>query len=114
MIDGREMKRKPGAVAVLALLVSFLLAVPPAAQANPAGRAQLGSAEQVKHAAPLRTSIRSQSDDRDGDSVLLPPAPAIVTESVCARPATPFCSTGWSSGPRPSLTAYRARAPPAF
>ena len=113
MIDGREMKRKPGAVTVLALLVSFLFAAAPAAQATPASRAQLGSAEQVKHVAPLRSSIRSQSDDGDGDSILLPPAPTIVTESVCARPAAPLCSTGWSSGPRLSLTAYRARAPPA-
>lgn len=113
MVSGSEVKRKPGAVTVLALLVSFLFAATPAAQANPAGRAQLGSVEHVKHATPLRTSIRSQSDDRDGDSVLLPPAPTIVTESVCARPATPLCSTGWSSGPRSSLNAYRARAPPA-
>ncbi len=114
MIDGSDYKRKPGAVTVLALLVSFLFAATPVAQANPTGRAQLGSTELAKHAAPLRTSIRSHSDDRDGDSVLLPPAPAIVTQSICTRPATPLCSTGWSSGPRPSLTAYRARAPPAF
>jgi len=114
VIDGRVDKRKPGAVTVLALLVSFLFAATPAAQANPTGRAQLGSAEHVKHAAPLRTSIRSHGDDRDLDNVVLPPAPAIVTESLCARPAAPLCSTGWSSGPRPSLNAYRARAPPAI
>ena len=114
MVSGSEMKRKPGAVTVLALLVSFLFAATPAAQANPSGRAQLGSTEQVKHVAPLRTSIRSHSDDRDADSALPPPAPAIVTEQICARPAAPLCSTGWSSGPRANLTAYRARAPPAF
>lgn len=113
MVSGSEMKRKPGAVTVLALLVSFLFAATPAAQASPAARAQLGSTEQVKHVAPLRTSIRSQSDDRDGDSVLLPPAPTIVTEQVCARPASASCSTGWTPGERTSLTAYRARAPPA-
>lgn len=113
MNDGRVDKRKPGAVTVLALLVSFLFAATPAAQANPPGRAQLGSVEQVKHAVPLRTGMRSQSDDADGDNLLLPPAPTIVTEALCARPAAPLCSTGWSSGPRSSLTAYRARAPPA-
>ncbi len=113
MVDGSDVKRKPGAVTVLALLVSFLFAATPAAQASPAGRAQLGATEHVKHAVPLRTSIRSQSDDRDGDSVTLPPAPAIVTQSICARPAAPLCSIGWSAGPRTSLTAYRARAPPA-
>lgn len=113
MIEGDDTKRKPGAVTVLALLVSFLFAATPAAQARPAGPIQLGSSEQSKQTPQLRTSIRSQ-DDRDGDSIALPPAPTIVTETLCARPAAPLCSTGWSSGPRPSLHAYRARAPPAI
>jgi hypothetical protein len=114
VIDGNEAGRKRGAVTVLALFVGLLFGAVPTAQAGPDGRAQLGSPDLGKRGAPLRTSIRAQSDDRDTDSATLPPAPTIVTESLSARPAAAPFSTGWSPGPRPRFAAYRARAPPAI
>lgn len=113
MVEGNEAGRRRGAVTVLALFVGLLFGAVPAAQAGPDGRAQLGSQELVKRGVPLRSALRSQSDDCQADSALLPPAPTIVAESLCARPAAALCSTGWSPGRRTRPTAYRARAPPA-
>lgn len=113
MIDGNEARRKRGAVTALALFVGLLFGAVPTAQAGPDSRARLGAPELAKRT-PLRSSIRTPSEDRETDSATLPPAPTIVTEALCARPAAASFSTGWSPGPRLSLTAYRARAPPAI
>ena len=113
MIDGSEAGRKRVAVTALALFVGLLFGYSPAAQAKPDSRTQLGSPDYVKRVAPLRTSLRTQADDAEPEAGLAPPTPTIVTERLSTRPATASCSVGWSPGPRTSLTAYRARAPPA-
>jgi hypothetical protein len=114
MVDGEDLKRKRGAVTVLALLVSLLFGYgPAAAQAQSDGSARLAPAELAKRTVPLRTSLRSQADDPDSEEAFVAAPPRVVTETGAARPAAaPACFTGCGV-PHPRPLAYRARAPPA-
>lgn len=115
MVDGDDVKRKGGAVTVLALLVTFLLGyAPAAAQTTTDGNgARLGTAELVKRGAALRTSVRSgQPDDQDFDSAIVPPSPDTITEILDIRAAGVEACIERAAAPRRCPSAYRARAPP--
>jgi hypothetical protein len=109
-----------GPLAALLILLGLFLSSGNAAAANSdlrAPSARLGSSRHGPSAALVLPGARDSLDDEASgagdDPSLAPPAPAVVTERLWARPDAGFPSTLRRESPRPATASYRARAPPA-
>ena len=107
-----------GPFAALLILLSLFLASSPAAGGTDlrSSTARPGSTRPGT-AALLASGTRTVSDDEaqgaGAGSAALPSGPAIVTETLPARPSADAPSDSRPALPRPAAASYRARAPPA-
>lgn len=110
--------RRGPLAALLIVLSLFLGSATAAASADVRGPStRLGSSRHNAAAALLPSGARNSPDEEvsgaGGGQSLLPCGPAILTESLSARPLPEVPSVEWAAIPRPGSASYRARAPPA-
>lgn len=107
-----------GPLAVLLLLCGLVFgsAFGPGAGIGEGPGSRLSESRPAKGFVALRTAARdlaAEDEDERSDGPVLPPEPAVVTQTVAVRPGLPFAAAVTADRSRLPFPAYRARAPPA-